>query len=473
MPLSGTLEDNVLTALCWSEKLAPQIALKLQIADFASPAYRKIAAAALDFLQRHNRPARVHINDLLDSDLRRGGKDADLITQVLDEMETRLGPQLNDDYVLSGLDHWIDVQRLHNALDTASNHLMANDLDKAREALRQPDLLPDESPGVFLRDIDAWLRFRREDDEQDLFTSGLDALDDKAVRPARGELFVLLGASGSGKSWFLINAGKHNLVGGKRVLHITLENSLDITLQRYTQSFLSLTCDEGKAVSVRVFEDPNMSFEGRLRRPENPTRVVPDTPTVESVRELSPRELARRLEPFQRRGQLLIKHYPTSSLTLSMLIGYLDMLELRDGFKPDLLILDYLTLMNLDTRDLRVSIGQLTRNLRGLAGQRNLALVTAVQGNRASRTAKLVTSAHVAEDWSILATSDTFVTYSQTLYEKSRGLARLYVEKARNASDKWLAGLTQSYEIGQFALDSYYFSAALREEFETDEDEDA
>ena len=61
MPLSGNIEDNVLTAICWHERLAPEVAAKVEFSDFSTEPYRRIARAALDFLQRHGKPAGVHL----------------------------------------------------------------------------------------------------------------------------------------------------------------------------------------------------------------------------------------------------------------------------------------------------------------------------------------------------------------------------------------------------------------------------
>jgi hypothetical protein len=194
----------------------------------------------------------------------------------------------------------------------------------------------------------------------------------------------------------------------------------------------------------------------------------PDNPTVESLNSLGYGELADRLAPFQRRGQLLVKHFPTGTLTLGMLVAYLDSLDKTQGFKPDILLLDYLALMNIDTRDLRVAMGKLARDLRGLAAIRQFAFMTVVQAHRRALTAGLVTAGAVAEDWSIVHTADTFLTFSQTPHEHKQGIARILIDKARNAQDKWIALVTQSYARGQFHLDSSYFGAALREQLENE-----
>jgi replicative DNA helicase len=452
--LGGSVEDNTLTAIIWNERLAPQIALKVEYRDFSTDVYKRIAHAGLDFLSRHHAPARAHITDILEQDIKTG-QNGRFMLEVIGEME-RLAPHLNEEHVLGELDKFIDIQKLTQAVNKASDFLTNGELEQAREILRAPQLLPTDKPGVWLHDTADWFSFLHEAADADKFSTGIEILDDRGIRPGRGELFVLLAASGRGKSWFLINAGKYNVAQRKNVLHLTLENTLEMTLQRYTQCFLSLRQDESKPTQVSIFE----RHEGDV----SSATIKTDDPHIQALSSTDISDMKERIAPYQQRGKLLVKHFPSGLLTYGQLVSYLDTLELIHEFKPDLVILDYLMLMDINTRDLRVSIGKLTQNLRGLASLRNFALMTVTQGNRASKDARLVTSAHVAEDWSIVATSDTFITYSQTIDEKSRGMARILIDKSRKSSDKWIALITQSYEMGQFCLDSEYMNRYLETE---------
>ena len=459
--LGGSLEENVLTSLVYSDNLAPHIAINILPTDFSVRAYRQIATAALEFYQHHHHPAKIHIADVLEAELK-AGSDGLFMGEVLRQMAS-LAPSLDEAYVRGSLDHFIDRQRMINMVNRASQLLHDDNLEEAREVLRAPSLvLHQDTPGVWLRDSEAWFRFLREDQDIE-FSSGIETLDDHYVVPARGELYALCAASGMGKSWFLINVGKHNLLASrhrKHILHITLENSLDTTLQRYTQCFLALARDEERRLDIHIFEDRDDRERARRVRTD-------DRRPFESIKSLNLAELQRRLRPFQGYGQLLVKHYPTGTLTLGMLNGLLDALQQTDNFKPDLVLLDYLTLMHLDATNnvpLRVAIGQLARNLRGLAVMRDFALVTAFQANRAAAGKQWVHGNNVGEDWSLHGTCDTFLTYNQTSHERSKGIARILVDKARNANDKWSAYIEQQYEIGQFCTDSTYFSKNIAEQ---------
>ena len=152
--------------------------------------------------------------------------------------------------------------------------------------------------------------------------------------------------------------------------------------------------------------------------------------------------------------RLKIKAFPTGSLTVSALKAYLDALERTQKFIPDCIIMDYPDLMKIASRDYRLELGNIYKDLRGLAVERNCAMVTATQANREGADSKLVTDVHVAEDWSKIAISDCVFTYSQTLDERRLGLARLFVSNARNEEDKFGVLLSQQYNTGQFVIDS-------------------
>lgn len=462
--LKGATEDNVLTLLAWDEKYSAELALQITPDLFSTRAYQKIATVTLDYLERYHHPPRAHLRDLLESDLTRGDEGT-FLRQILDAMEG-LHEDLQADYVLSTLVEFISIRKLSHAVANAADALHAGNLEEAREALFAVDTTQVATPGVWLKDTTKWLSFLNVDDRE-FISSGIDALDEKGVHPAKKELYLFIAAAKRGKSWSLIEIGKRALIEGHHnVLHISLENSAEITQQRYTQAFLGLTWSEAGSLRVPIFHRESGQYSKTEFVNINPERLT----------SLPRHELIKQLKPIQRRGKMLVKWFPTGTLTIAQLAAYLDMLERIENFKPDILLLDYADLMFIDGRNLRVDTGRVFRDLRGLAGIRDLAVVTATQGNRLSNDSKWVTSSMVAEDWSKVGTADTVITYSQTDAERELGLARVLVSAARNAADRWYAWIAQSYPTGQFCLDSVYMNKVIEGDVKrmtgSEEDED-
>ncbi len=117
-------------------------------------------------------------------------------------------------------------------------------------------------------------------------------------------------------------------------------------------------------------------------------------------------------------------------------------------------MIDYPKLMKLNATNLRIELGATIEALRGIAIERNCAVIIVHQGNAEAEKASLVTGSMAGEDISIIATSDVVLTYSQTPQEHALGLARLYTSQVRNEESQVQILITQSYQLGQFCLDS-------------------
>ena len=144
-------------------------------------------------------------------------------------------------------------------------------------------------------------------------------------------------------------------------------------------------------------------------------------------------KLLRRAKKFGSKfDRILVKQFPTNQLSSEGLSAYIEMLMQKDGFIPDLIIIDYADLMKVDSANLRVDTGRIYKDLRGIAVEYNVAMITASQSNRAGEDQRILTMKNFAEDYSKAGISDNVITYNQTRAEKELGWARLYVVKARD-----------------------------------------
>ena len=231
------------------------------------------------------------------------------------------------------------------------------------------------------------------------------------------------------------------------VLHITLEMSDDMVLQRYFQSLFSIPKRPGE-VKHTLFEfDELERLSGFTEDVIKPTMDLQNKKIRKFLKEQTS-EWGVRLD------KLIVKQFPTRALTIQKLRGYLDNLETIEGFIPDILLLDYAQLLYTDLGNYRLATGRNYEDLRGIAVERNLALATVHQANRLGADAKELRDTQIAEDFSITATADVVITHSRTEEEDRLGLARLYVSKARYDEDRFTVLIAQAYGIGQFVLES-------------------
>lgn len=444
--LSGALQENVLTLLCFDDQFCTLIRATITANLFESVVFRDIATQAIEFVDQFGEAIKEHLPDALEPILT--GKDvrkAASYRRVLDNLFIAK-EHINREYVVSKLHAFVRQQKFKSAIIRAVEEVEAGNIDQAEVEMTKGmnAQLTSFEMGIHLGDPKESLKFF--DSVADGIQTGIHELDKRDICPRPQEMFMFIAPPKKGKSWALTHIGKWALLQRKHVLHITLEMAEPRVAMRYIQSFFSVSKREAQVRTTKFVTDEqghmlDIKFEELVR----PTLNDP------GIREKLASKLTRE---FRRRPPLIIKQFPTGALTISALNAYLDGLERFHKFIPDVIILDYPDLMKIEAANLRLDTGKIYKDLRGIAVERNVAMVVASQGNREASTAKIVTDAMVSEDYSKIATCDNVITYNQTPQEKALGLARLFVSNGRNDEDKFVVLMSQQYAIGQFCLDS-------------------
>ena len=444
--LSGALQENILTLLCFNSEFCKLIRSIISPNLFESAVYRDVASHAIDFVDQYGEPIAEHLPDSLENILNGvDKKKAQSYQRLLDNLFLAKD-SVNVKYTISKIHDFVRQQNLKGAVVKAVEAIETGDLNLAEVELNkglrsqvnvfeQGTNMADSKDALdFLDDLDEGIR------------TGIVELDKRDIIPRAGEMLLIIAPMKKGKSWGLMHLGKMAILQRKTVVHITLEMSEKRVKQRYIQSFFSITKREA-TIKIPVFKTDAL---GRLTSIEYDeiTRPTFNDPNIRKTL------TAKVKKEFTKRSPLVIKQFPTSSLTINELDAYLDSLERFHKIVPDMLVVDYPDLMKIDSGNLRIDTGTIFKQLRGMAIRRNFALVTATQANAEGMKAKLVTDSMVAEDKSKIATADIVLTYSQTLEEKALGLARIFVSNARNDADKFQVLISQAYAAGQFCLNS-------------------
>ena len=473
--IDGSLEENVLVLLCWSEHAGIVLArltkasqsmkpllvrgsneLSVRAFDlFSTRSYKRIARTAIEYIEKYRKPPGIHLRDLLEDMLRRGDEGR-LLVQIIEAMD-RAKNDIQTEFVLSELDLFIRKQTLSLVVENIATSLDAGEIEAAESVYRQHASFQvgDTDPGIFLHDADRMLAFL-DKNESDYFSSGVDVLDQRNCRPKRGQMFAIAAAPKAGKSWWMVGIGKHGVMHHHTVLHVTLELSAEETGKRYIQALFGMTESEEAESTYRV---PMFKRDAAGRGIALDHNVI----NAKAIGTKTRPEIAEQLKYFRSRARLLIKEFASGTLTCNQLDAYLDQIRHDFAFVPDLIIIDYPFLMRVDPARIRTDLGRIGVNLRGMAKDRNCAVVVAANGNRQS-DARIFTRRHVAEDFSVIMTADAICTLSKTPEEAALNLARVFVDGARGAPDKYMTLITQSYATGQFCLDSAYMDKYLAHE---------
>lgn len=448
--LIESLQESVLAVLAFDAKHGALIAAQVTPEHF-SGVYHEVAVPVLEYRKRFGKPpGAAHLEHLFS----KGKVDpSDRKTHLLRRTLVNLSAQaesVNAEYIVSRTQDFVRAQRLKGALLEANDRYLQGGDDAVSEvegilnnALRFRQTTLDA--GTFLREVDKSSIFQEKEDTT--VHLGIPEFDRLGIGLSQKRQLLYIGPKNSGKSFACVHVGKQGLLQKHKVVHISLEMSEQEVLDRYFQSFFGIATRDDQFTRTTLELDELgrlISFKSRKARP----RLDFGDPAIKKI-------LRSKVKLWGARfGRLVIKAFPSGTLTISQLRGYLDYLELTQKFIPTVLIVDYPDLMAFSTKDYRLALGRAFVDLRGIAGERNLALFTPTQSGRSSIGAKRVNSTDVTEDISKVFTADTVLAYSQTAAEAQRGLARLTIEHARNAPKGTQVVLSQSYATGQYVLGS-------------------
>ena len=234
--------------------------------------------------------------------------------------------------------------------------------------------------------------------ESKRITSGWGPLD-KVLNGGweRGTIGTFIAPTGAGKSHFLVNAGAAAVAEGFNVLYITLEMA-DYKIGLRFDSYYS-------GVELNNI-------------PSNAAKVE---------------EVAR----SKVKGRLFIKEFPTKTANVQTIRSYLQRLQAINDFTPDLVCLDYADLLrgNRGYNDKRFELEGNYEELRALAQEFKLAVLTADQTNRSGLEMEVVTVGQIGESYAKATVCDLIMTVSRTMEDKQANTGRLFVAKSRLGRD--------------------------------------
>tara|TARA_R110000744_G_scaffold12775_1_gene37748 strand:- start:3105 stop:4388 length:1284 start_codon:yes stop_codon:yes gene_type:complete len=229
---------------------------------------------------------------------------------------------------------------------------------------------------------------------------------------AAKELAMVVAPPGVGKSLYLANQAARSCLDGQNVLFVTLEMSEDRVAQRLDSIF------------TRIRQDELKNRGGDLKdRLAQITSKAPD------------------------RGNIKIKEFPTKRATVNTLRSYLVQIQNYEDFVPDVIILDYLELLQTDSNLAEYQAQErLAQELRGLAIEHNCLLWTATQTNREGKKVTLITDTELADSYGKTRVCDLVFSVNQTEEEFDKGEARSYIIKSRNGRARFIIPTDIDYQ---------------------------
>lgn len=216
----------------------------------------------------------------------------------------------------------------------------------------------------------------------------------------RKTLNVALAGTGVGKSLFMCHQSAACLSNGLNVLYITLEMAENRIAQRIDANLMNITMDELEQI-------PKEAYDKKMGRIRNMTK-----------------------------GKLIVKEYPTATANVNHFRNLLNELKLKRQFVPDIIFVDYINIATSSRLKFGNSVNSynyvksIAEELRGLAVEYDVPIVSATQTTRSGFTNSDVGLEDTSESFGLPATADFMFALIST--EELEDLGQILVKQLKN-----------------------------------------
>ena len=369
-------------------------------------------------------------------------KRRDLSAEIINDIEKFLDErideqQYNNEWLMDTTEKWCKERAIYLALMDSIQ--IADGQDKTRTKDAIPHIMS-EALGTCFDDtvghdylLDADERYDFYHKEEDKIPFDLDYFNKitKGGIPSK-TLNVALAGTGVGKSLFMCHCASASLLQGRNVLYITLEMAEEKIAERIDANLLD--------VPIKQLSDPlftKQQFRNKVDKLHQKTK-----------------------------GRLVIKEYPTASAHVNHFKSLLNELSMKRGFAPDIVFIDYLNIcasarFKGNIVNSYTLVKGIAEELRGLAVEHNVPIVTATQTTRSGYGSSDVDITDTSESFGLPATADLMFALIST--EDLEQMGQIMVKQLKNRyndptmNKRFIIGIDRSkmrlYDCDQSAQD--------------------
>ena len=308
-------------------------------------------------------------------------------------------------WLIDTTEKWCKERAIYLALMEAIQIADGNDEKKTRDAI--PSILQDAlSVGFdshvghdYLDDYQERYEFYRKKEDRVEFDLEYFNKITKGGLPNK-TLNIALAGTGVGKSLFMCHVASSVLLQGRNVLYITMEMAEERIAERIDANLLNINIKD-------ISEVPKAIFDSKL------THIAEKT-----------------------KGTLIIKEYPTASAHAGHFKALLNELQLKKSFRPDIIFIDYLNICassryrGNSTVNSYSYIKAIAEELRGLAVEANVPIVSATQTTRSGYGSSDVELTDTSESFGLPATADLMFALIST--DELEELGQIMVKQLKN-----------------------------------------
>jgi replicative DNA helicase len=211
----------------------------------------------------------------------------------------------------------------------------------------------------------------------------------------KGDLVLVFGNPGGGKSWAITAMGAYAAALGYNVVHYSLELGEGYVGKRYDAVFSGIEVDKLHLHRKEVDE-----IVGKVK------------------------------------GKVIIKEYPPKRASFDTIEAHLQQLEHQNDFKPDLIIIDYLDYMRTRSRkERKEEIDDVYVAAKAFAKEKGIPVVSPSQANRGAAKSDIIEGDNAAGSYEKIMIGDIILSLARKRKDKIEGTGNWHIMKNRYGAD--------------------------------------
>ena len=403
--IERTILENLITNEEYARKVLPFIKKEYYTDRHERVLFEEIAK----FIQKYNNlPTQISLEIELQTRKDLNGEDYRKIVDILKNFNNNDDNTDSTDFVwlVDTTEKFCKDKAIYNAIVEGINIIDGKDTDK-RTTSAIPSILSealavgfDNAIGHdYLRDAESRYDFYNRVETKIPFD--LDYFNIMTKGGLRTKtLNIALAGTGVGKSLFMCHMAASCLYQNRSVLYITLEMAEERIAERIDANLMNVTMED-------LHDLPKKMFEDKISRIATKTN-----------------------------GQLVIKEYPTASAHVGHFRALVKELALKKSFKPDIIFVDYINICttarfkNTSNMNSYSYVKAIAEELRGLAVELNLPVMSATQTTRSGFTNTNIDLTDTSESFGLPGTADLMFALIST--EELEGLNQILVKQLKN-----------------------------------------
>ena len=401
--MQNEIPTHVLSHLLNNEEYCRRVIPYLQ-KEYFEGSHKVVFDLIVNFVATHNK---LPTGRVLDIELQKVSAPEDVLNSssiLINEINTKT--DLDTEYLINETEKWCKDRAVYLAIMDSIGIIDGKDPEKSEGAI--PEILStalgvsfDQAIGHdYIDDADGRFEFYNRTEERIPWDLDYFNKITKGGIPNK-TLNVCLAGTGVGKSLFMCHNAASVLQQGKNVLYITMEMAEERIAERIDANLMDLPIQQLETLSKDVFS--------------------------QKIQKIAKGTI----------GKLLIKEYPTGAAHSGHFRALLNELKLKKKFAPDIIYIDYLNICSSSRmKAMGGSINSYTyikaiaEELRGLAIEFNLPIMTATQTTRSGFSNTDVGLEDTSESFGLPATADLMFALIAT--EELDELNQVMVKQLKN-----------------------------------------